>query len=219
MSVCKKAALIRTYLRPCGLSATLLISCLCLPAWASAQNWDTSGKPSGVATSSGGTKTVDVAQDPSARCFATLTQEEIRIETCQQSLEELTAAPTPTADTVVNMAQINAAIGTLYLAKNDLIQARTYLDQARQLAPNDAIVQSNFANLLLREGQFAAAIETYNTVITNGEIDPINIPALYLNRALALRATGRYDEESKDFALYTQLINADTPAADVFPIR
>jgi tetratricopeptide (TPR) repeat protein len=188
------------------------------PGWATAQQWENRTPPE---VTEAQTFTVPVSdailvperlQGLMTRCFLALNDEQILFDSCRESLEQLNVAARSDQTAIINKAQITAAIGSLHLRKGDLAQARTFLEEARQLAPADAIVQGNYANLLVRQGQFAAAIEAYNAVLTTAELDRRSTAALYLNRALALRAIGRYDEESKDFALYQELTETPVPS-------
>ena len=58
----------------------------------------------------------------------------------------------------------------------------------------------------------------FNVLLTNHP-QALSNPAVYLNRALALRGLGQYDEAAKDYALYLELITdtPPTPAAEQLP--
>ena len=95
---------------------------------------------------------------------------------------------------------ILAALAIQYLRGDDLASARREMNEALSIAPEDAGIQGNLGVLLLREGDFLAAVNALNNMLTT---DPARLadPAVYLNRALALRALGRYDEAAKDYEL------------------
>ena len=149
-------------------------------------------------------------------CFASLASPIVELAPCERVLSTQATgdARFSPALTSLDIAQARAVLGALYLKKLDLPRAQTSLEQAIQAAPDDIMVAGNYANLLLYQGNHQAAIESYNRLLNQLPDRYPETPALYLNRSLALRAIGRYDEASKDYQLYLQLIGA-APTAPV----
>ena len=143
-----------------------------------------------------------VAQPPPASpldaCLATTNAEPVNLEPCQSAL----AATAPAS---VERARAHAASAIQHARMDNLTRARTAIDEALLIAPGVADIQGNHGIILLREGEYAAAVNVFNTMLAT---HPATLyqPTVYLNRALALRALGRYDEAAKDYALYLDLI-------------
>ncbi len=176
----------------------LMLMGLFVPCLAVAQVGDATSTTADNAQASPSTQT------QLADCFASLTNVRVNFSLCEEGLENSSQWSVDGQGSLA-AARFNAALGALHLRKNALDRARFYLDTAIQLHPNDPIVVGNYANLLLREGAFVSAIETYNRLLSL-PLDPQSMPAVYLNRSLALRATGRYDEAAKDTALYLAMV-------------
>ncbi len=126
----------------------------------------------------------------------------------------------PPVSARVREARLHSALAMLRAARNDLSGARARMNQALALAADDYVVRSNQGNLLLREGAFRGAVDAYNSVLSQllaEESDASLQTPLYLNRSLALRALGRYDEAHKDYQLYLVLTGVETSAAELTP--
>ncbi len=83
--------------------------------------------------------------------------------------------------------------------RSELDLAREHAEAALTLAPADGTVQSNYASLLLREGRYADALTAYETALDDATLTRTDVAALHLNRALCLRAMGRYDAAKSAF--------------------
>lgn len=77
--------------------------------------------------------------------------------------------------------------------RGELDLAREHAESALALAPADGAVQSNYASLLVRQGRYADALSSYERALDDTTLTRTDIAALHLNRALCLRAMGRYD--------------------------
>lgn len=156
-----------------------------------------------------------VAQTPPASpldaCLATTRADPVDIETCQTAL----SASAPTS---VERARAHAALAIQYARMDDLRRARSAIDEALRLAPQRADIQGNLGIILLREGAYAAAVNAFNNMLAN-DPEMLYEPAVYLNRALALRALGRYDEAAKDYALYLDLTTLPASPSDQAPLE
>lgn len=85
---------------------------------------------------------------------------------------------------------INAALAWRPLAEE--------FGTALQPAASD-VVRANHAVILLYEAEYPAALRLLDELIA---LDPAPPRPLLLNRSLALRALGRYDEASRDYRAY-----------------
>jgi len=142
------------------------------------------------------THTVDALNE----CFQSVHDNLGGAESCDEVLTQ------PLDD--IQRGQAMASLAMINVRRANLPAARELLNQALALAPQDHLVITNHGSLLLHEGEFAAALVAYETVMTQrlqGPMDAALEPALYLNRSLALRALGRYDEAAQDYAMYLQL--------------
>lgn len=154
-------------------------------------------------------------------CFATLNRpvQEVGAEqVCDAALSDAAADPGPLGR--VRQARVYSAIAMLQAQRNDLRTARDNMNRALALAGDDNIVIGNQGNLLLREGAYGNALAAYNEVLgrllVQAPESPLHAP-MYLNRSLALRALGRYDEASKDYQLYLILTGVESPPASQVP--
>jgi len=123
-------------------------------------------------------------------CYASLGRAAVDTGACETALRAAAAAPQSTQ----LRARLHAALAMLYAQRDELRRARSEMDQALTLDSDDLVVRGNLGNLLLREGAYRAALDTYNQVIeallsTNPDA-ALHAP-VYLNRSLALRALGR----------------------------
>ena len=140
-------------------------------------------------------------EDPVEICAGSLQGQPVDLHTCDDALLRVDRNS-------VEAARINSLIAMAHLPRNDLMTARAYMDRALARFPDDAIVQGNLGNLLLREGNYVGAITAFNAALVT--LEGRDAAAAYLNRALALRAIGRYDEAAKDYQLYLQLTGHKT---------
>jgi len=139
-------------------------------------------------------------------CFASVHDTWRGDEACEAAITH--------ARTDAGHAQATASLAMIKVREGNLPAARELMNQALGSAPNDSMVMTNHGSLLLREREFAAAVVAYDTVLAQQFDKPTDAtlrPALYLNRSLALRALGRYDEAAQDFAAYLQYA---TPAPE-----
>ncbi len=157
-----------------------------------------------------------LAEHPLDRaCYVELSNPAANRLACQDALDD--AVLDDTASGKVRQARLLAALAMLQAQREELPQARATMNRALALAATDSIVRGNQGNLLLREGAYQQALDTYNRLLLTLQETPaqpsqasLQAP-LYLNRSLALRALGYYDEASKDVELYLTLIGALPP--------
>jgi len=154
-----------------------------------------------------------VAADVLLDCFASMHDELAATALCD------TALASPLEDAQRSRAQ--AALAMVQARRGDLVQARINMNRALAAAPADQVVLANHGTLLLREQEYAAALAAYDDVSGRSATIPLERTsqmALYLNRSLALRALGRYDEAARDYLLYRQLAQPESaPRADAAP--
>ena len=141
-------------------------------------------------------------------CFAHLTQPPTGLTICDNGLKA--AYQSITTNPIV-IAHYHAALSALNLHSNDLLQARSHIESAQRSAPDDPIVLGNYANLRLREGAYVEAEEIYSQLLMSG-LDADDLQLVYLNRSLARRAQGQYEEANMDFSRYVSL--KDSAASD-----
>ena len=133
-------------------------------------------------------------------CFRSMHDDLGGSESCDEALTR------PLDDT--QRGRVMASLAMMKVRQASMPAARELMNQALALAPQDHVVVTNHGSLLLHEGEFPAALAAYETVIAQSLEGPLNAalePALYLNRSLALRALGRYEEAARDYAMYLQL--------------
>ena len=150
-------------------------------------------------------------------CYGELAKPAANQLICQNALDD--AALEDSARSRTRQARLFAAMAMLQAQQGELQQARATMNRALALAATDPMVRGNQGNLLLREGAYQEAVAAYNELLLALQEQPAN-PSLqaplYLNRSLALRALGYYDEASKDVELYLTLIGA-VPAPTLEP--
>jgi len=171
------------------------------------------------AEESDGVAPVEASVD--AACYAMLNRPGQEIgarQACEDALSDAAADTGPSAK--LREARLYSAMAMLRAQRNDLPAARADMNRALALAGNDDIVLGNQGSLLLREGAYRNALDTFNAVLARlleqAPDSTLQAP-LYLNRSLALRALGRYDEASKDYRLYLMLSGAEAPPAEELP--
>jgi tetratricopeptide (TPR) repeat protein len=180
--------------------------CCCLSILTHAQQWPTQPAIDAPAQ----------AESPlDTACFELLNRplpEVGAAQACDTAMADVAADTSPAGR--VREARLRSAVAMLEAANNNLPAARNTMNRALALAPEDNIVLGNHGSLLLREGEYRSAVEAYNTVLSRlleqAPDAPLQAP-LYLNRSLALRALGRYDEASKDYQLYLILTGVEAP--------
>lgn len=163
-----------------------------------------------------------LAQSPlDTACFELLNRplpEVGAAQACNTALADAAAGTSP--DSRLREARLHSAVAMLEARNNNLPAARNSMHRALALAADDNVVLSNQGSLLLREGDYRGAVAAYNTVLSRllaqAPDSPLQAP-LYLNRSLALRALGRYDEASKDYQLYLILTGAEPPPLIAVP--
>ena len=144
-------------------------------------------------------------------CLSSTQLEPVALDACQSALLD-------TAPESLDRARVHAALAIQYVRMDDLTRARTAIDEALAIAAELADIQGNLGVVLLREGDYLAAVNAFNNMLT-ADPNALYNPAVYLNRALALRALGRYDEAAKDYALYLDLITLPPSPSDQTPLE
>ena len=131
-----------------------------------------------------------------------------RITACYASLQATDATAMPCiealqiADDLEQQAQIASALAVIMARSGDLLRAEEFMEQALTLQPTNPNVLINLGNLRIKQQRFNEAIEVYGRAQDYGALEE---PALYLNRSLALRALGRYDDAKKDYDYFLTL--------------
>lgn len=106
----------------------------------------------------------------------------------------------------VERARIASTLAMLHAQANELAIAQQWMDEALQIHPGDSVVLVNLGNLRIKQGRFDEAVQVYSNVQTLLESKADPAPSvLFLNRALALRALGRYADAKRDFDYYVYL--------------
>ncbi len=115
-------------------------------------------------------------------------------------------------------AQILTAMSKLSVARGDLAAARSYIEDALVIAPDDPAVLNNWGAVLIQQNSFAAATDAFSkgllgTQQSNQQLDLT--AALYHNRSMALRAQGDYQEAAADYAEYLRVLNLAATSTDL----
>ncbi len=90
-------------------------------------------------------------------------------------------------------AHAHSALAAHAQRQGDLALARRHIELALASEPAGGIILNNFANLLLAEQNYADALTNYESALNDVTLSRTDIAAIHLNRALCLRALGRYD--------------------------
>ena len=98
-----------------------------------------------------------------------------------------------------------------HLHLDDPVVAAETLEEALTLAPRNPYVQANAGTFYLHANDFSGAIAAFGHAQALAGDD---IPAVYLNRAIALRGIGRYAEARADYDYYEALVR---PASTAWP--
>jgi tetratricopeptide (TPR) repeat protein len=130
-------------------------------------------------------------------CFASLRLAHTTLAPCIGALARV-------PEQSIESAQVYSAMALVHARQTNLLAARNAMDAALSITVDDVIVQGNLGSLLIAEGNFGGAVLAYNAALALAS-ENITLAALYLNRSLALRALGRYDEAAKDYDLYLTL--------------
>ena len=97
-------------------------------------------------------------------------------------------------------AQLKSAHALLLARKGQVQAGRRLLDEALRQYPDDPIVLVNHGSLAIHEQDLVVAVETFDRAVNL--VDPASLPVVYLNRSLALRGLGRYDQAREDYDAY-----------------
>ena len=120
--------------------------------------------------------------------------------------------------TPTTRAQILTAMCKLSVARGDLPAARSYIEDALVIAPDDPSVLNNWGAVLIRQNSFAAATDAFSKGLlgTQRSNQQLSLTAaLYHNRAMALRALGDYPEAAADYAEYLRVLNLAATSTDL----
>ena len=90
-------------------------------------------------------------------------------------------------------ARAHSALAAHAQRQGDLVLARRHIELALANSPADGTILNNFANLLLLEKDYAEALNNYAIALDDIALSRADVAAIHLNRALCLRALGRYD--------------------------
>ena len=141
---------------------------------------------------------------PSDACFASLRSSHTTLEACINALTRL-------PEQSIESARVFSALALLHARQRNLVAARNAMDTALSITADDVVVQGNLGSLLIAESNFRGAVLAFNDALALAS-EQATHAALYLNRSLALRAMGQYDEAAKDYELY-QTLSEITPAS------
>ena len=148
----------------------------------------------------------DAGKQPTRACFISLHTTPTALQACRIALQASVASS-------LERAQLHSALAMGLLRQDQLIPARIEMDAALAITDLDPVIQANLGNLLIREGNYRGAIVAFNNALTATTDTPtgtLHSAVVYLNRSLALRALGRYDEASKDYAAYLVLFGLNS---------
>ena len=105
-------------------------------------------------------------------------------------------------------AQALALLALQRLKAQQPVAAAEDLERALAEAPRDPYVQVNAGSFYLLAGDLRGAIAAYgHAQALAGDA----IPEVYLNRAIALRGLGRYEDARADFDYYQALVRPPVP--------
>ena len=122
-----------------------------------------------------------------------------------QSTQPCEVALAATLDDI-ERARIASTLAMLHARANEPRIAQQWMDEAVQIQPDDSVVLVNLGNLRIKQGRFDEAVQVYSNVQTLFESTADPAPSvLFLNRALALRALGRYADAKRDYDYYVYL--------------
>ena len=97
-------------------------------------------------------------------------------------------------------------LGQVYLAKHDLIKAKSCLNQAKEIAKqqheNCALIENTLAIIFKQQGNFEAAQSSYLEALRHGGD---NYPVIHYNLAILLERMNKPKEASQEFKTYVQL--------------
>ncbi len=147
---------------------------------------------------------VPSVEDPLAVCDQLLTNVGADDDACRR-LATTTGEP--------HAARAHSILSVYAQRRGELDVAREHAEAALTLAPADGAVQGNYASLLLREGRFADALTAYESALDDRTLSRTDVAALHLNRALCLRAMGRYDAAKQAFQAHQAWL--EDPGDDV----
>jgi tetratricopeptide (TPR) repeat protein len=135
---------------------------------------------------------------PAAECYRSIAETGASSSACETALT--------LADSDLATGRLSSALAMVHAKRGDLARAQESMDTAVARAPEDPIVQVNLGNLRIRQQRFGEAVEAYlfaqDLLAAAGEPEE---PVIFLNRALALRALGRYADAKKDFDYFAFL--------------
>ncbi len=129
-------------------------------------------------------------------CLMSLTGSPPRTDDCIAALE--LNYPAPLA------AQLNSALALQYARLGQIRAAETALNTALALDAGNPVVQGNLGNIQLLSGNYSEAVNAYNNALAQPS-EARHQAAVYLNRSLALRGLGRYQEAKQDFDAYLNM--------------
>lgn len=136
-------------------------------------------------------------KDVTDACYASLRSSNATLQPC---IHALTSLPEQSLES----ARVFSVMALVHARERNLVAARKAMDTALSLTVDDVVVQGNLGSLLIAESDFHGAVLAFNGALALAT-EQTTQAALYLNRSLALRAMGRYDEAAKDFELYLTL--------------
>lgn len=146
----------------------------------------------------------DATANQTLACFASLHTTPVSVQPCQLALQSAGTSS-------LERAQLHSALSMLLLQQDQLEAARLEMDAALAIGDLDDVILANLGSLLIREEDYRGAVIAFNnalsttTTTTAPTSARLHNAVIYLNRSLALRALGRYDDASKDYATYLAL--------------
>ncbi len=133
---------------------------------------------------------------PATTCFRSLTVKPPQLKACETALNHV-------VDPAM-LARVHSALAWQHSKLDRFQDAETAINRALGIAPEDPIVQANLGNLRLQLRNYNEAVAAYNTSLLNRP-SLQHEAAVYLNRSLALRGLGRYEEAKLDYEAFRQL--------------
>lgn len=137
-------------------------------------------------------------------CFASLQQVPATPEPCQAALNA--AQQPPSSVDTLQLARLESMLALQYARRKGLSQARAHMNSALRRAPSDYVVLAQEANVLIYESQFESAVRILTKLLEDHvETQKPQLAGLLLNRSIALRGLGRYQESKYDYAEYLSI--------------
>ena len=116
----------------------------------------------------------------------------------------------------LTQAQVHSAMAWHYARSGSIDASRNALTSIGAQYQNDPVVQNNLGNMYLAQKQFSAALQAYEMALSGLGAGPARA-AVQLNRSMALRALGRYEDAYLAYQSYLDLVRPEPQVRPVMP--